>query len=66
MHVGTYVQDWDDPIPGCEQGDAEYALCFRTPVKGQGEAPVGDASSAGAFSSAADAGERVVGDAWSC
>lgn len=29
MHVGTYVQDWDDPIPGCEQGDAEYALIFR-------------------------------------
>ena len=24
--VGTHVQEWDDPIPGWEQGEAEYEL----------------------------------------
>ena len=24
--VGTNVQKWDDPIPGWEQGEAEYEL----------------------------------------
>jgi len=24
--VGSHVQEWDDPIPGWEQGEAEYEL----------------------------------------
>lgn len=26
VFVGTHVQEWDDPIPGWEQGEAEYEL----------------------------------------
>ena len=26
VHVGTQVQPWDTPIPGAEQGEAEYEL----------------------------------------
>jgi len=26
VYVRTHVQEWDDPIPGWEQGEAEYEL----------------------------------------
>lgn len=26
VHVITHVQEWDDPIPGWERGEAEYEL----------------------------------------
>ena len=39
VHVRTHVQEWDDPIPGWEQGESEYEL--MCPTSGEGQRPFG-------------------------